>query len=98
MAGMVPHAPLPPVRACVCLVPRIQLGVLDTKLGGIIKDTMGIPCVYNQSIMNLVRGIRSQVSPACLPSRVCVCVRAFIPQGCCPMGGGCPPPPVPDRP
>jgi nucleolar protein 58 len=37
------------------------LGVLDAKLGGIIKESLGIPCVYNQSVMNVVRGIRSQL-------------------------------------
>lgn len=45
------------IRDCAVL----QLGVLDSKLGGLIKESLGIPCVHSQSVLNLVRGIRSQV-------------------------------------
>jgi len=38
-----------------------KLAVADTKLGGIIKDELGINCVHNSSIMELMRGIRSQM-------------------------------------
>ncbi len=39
----------------------VQLGVLDAKLGGLIKDALDIPCVYNPAVLALVRGIRGQV-------------------------------------
>lgn len=57
-------------RVCLC----VQLGVLDAKLGGVIKESMGIPCVFNQSVLNVVRGIRSQVRPRELAVGVRVCV------------------------
>ncbi|KAK9824178.1 hypothetical protein WJX72_008339 [[Myrmecia] bisecta] len=38
------------------------LAVLDSKLGNIVKEKLGIPCVYSSGIMELARGIRNQMS------------------------------------
>eukprot|EP00798_Chlamydomonas_sp_ICE-L_P014269 gene14269-20243_t len=38
-----------------------ELAVLDKKLGGIIQEKLGISCIYNNSIMELTRGVRSQL-------------------------------------
>lgn len=37
------------------------LGVYDAKLGALIKEKLEIPCVHNQSVLELMRGIRSQL-------------------------------------
>lgn len=37
------------------------LGVVDSKLGSIIKDKLDIPCVFNSGIQELTRGIRTQM-------------------------------------
>jgi len=39
-----------------------ELGVADSKLGGIIKDKLGIACVANTQVNELMRGIRSQMT------------------------------------
>lgn len=38
------------------------LGVADAKLGGIIKDKLGIPCIYSNGINELMRGLRLLMS------------------------------------
>jgi len=38
-----------------------ELAVSDTKLGSIIKDQLGIQCVHDASVAELIRGIRNQV-------------------------------------
>ena len=38
-----------------------ELAVADAKLGGLIKDKLGISCVNNSAVMELTRGIRSQM-------------------------------------
>ena len=37
------------------------LGVFDAKLGGVIKEKLGINCVYSQSVLELLRGVRSML-------------------------------------
>ncbi|DBA95235.1 TPA: Nucleolar protein 58 [Trebouxia sp. C0006] len=37
------------------------LAVLDSKLGSIIKEKLGIPCIYSNGVMELTRGVRSQL-------------------------------------
>ena len=39
-----------------------QLAVCETKIGGVIKEKMGIPCIHNASIFELIRGVRSQIT------------------------------------
>jgi len=39
-----------------------QLAVSDPKLGGLIKEELGIQCVHDPSVMELLRGIRTQVA------------------------------------
>ena len=39
-----------------------ELAVLDPKLGGVIKDKLGIPCIYDDSVFQLFRGIRMQAT------------------------------------
>mmetsp|Transcript_113718 Transcript_113718/g.223034 ORF Transcript_113718/g.223034 Transcript_113718/m.223034 type:complete len:514 (+) Transcript_113718:72-1613(+) len=38
-----------------------ELAVADLKLGGLIKEKLDIQCVYNDSIMELIRGVRTQM-------------------------------------
>eukprot|EP00245_Coleochaete_scutata_P005582 TRINITY_DN19244_c0_g1_i1.p1 TRINITY_DN19244_c0_g1~~TRINITY_DN19244_c0_g1_i1.p1 ORF type:complete len:581 (-),score=172.07 TRINITY_DN19244_c0_g1_i1:396-2138(-) len=38
------------------------LAIADSKLGNIIKEKLGINCVHNNSISELMRGVRSQLS------------------------------------
>eukprot|EP01027_Heterolobosea_sp_BB2_P015704 GEZU01022471.1.p2 GENE.GEZU01022471.1~~GEZU01022471.1.p2 ORF type:complete len:171 (-),score=57.59 GEZU01022471.1:33-545(-) len=38
------------------------LAVCDSKLGNVIKEKFGIPCVYDNSILELMRGIRQQLT------------------------------------
>lgn len=38
-----------------------ELAVLDKKLGGIVQEKLGINCIYNNSIMELTRGVRNQL-------------------------------------
>ncbi|XP_023546774.1 probable nucleolar protein 5-2 [Cucurbita pepo subsp. pepo] len=38
------------------------LGVADSKLGNIIKEKLQIDCVHNNSVMELVRGLRNQLN------------------------------------
>lgn len=37
------------------------LAVLDSKLGSIIKEKLDIPCIYSNGVMEMTRGIRSQL-------------------------------------
>ncbi|BDA41914.1 Nucleolar protein 58 [Coccomyxa sp. Obi] len=37
------------------------LGVVDAKLGSIIKEKLGIPCIYSNGVQELTRGVRSQI-------------------------------------
>eukprot|EP00891_Asterochloris_glomerata_P000764 jgi/Astpho2/764/e_gw1.00016.56.1_t len=37
------------------------LAVMDSKLGNLIKEKLDIPCVYSNSVMELARGVRSQL-------------------------------------
>jgi len=39
-----------------------SLAVSDTKLGGIIKEKLGIKCIHNGSVEELMRGIRYQIN------------------------------------
>ena len=39
-----------------------QLAVADSKLGGIIKEKLGIACVNDGSVQELLRGIRMQLN------------------------------------
>jgi nucleolar protein 58 len=39
-----------------------ELGVADAKLGGVIKDKLGISCVADSRVSELLRGIRSQMT------------------------------------
>ena len=38
-----------------------QLAVSDSKLGNAIKEKLGIPCVWDDGVMQLMRGLRSQL-------------------------------------
>jgi len=38
------------------------LAVLDSKLGSIVKEKMGIDCVYNSNVLELARGVRNQLN------------------------------------
>lgn len=38
------------------------LGVADSKLGNIIKEKLQIDCVHNNSVMELIRGLRTQLN------------------------------------
>ena len=38
------------------------LALADAKLGGLIKDKLGISCISNSGIMELMRGVRRQVN------------------------------------
>ena len=38
-----------------------KLAVTDTKLGGLIKENLGIKCIYDESTRELMRGIRNQM-------------------------------------
>ncbi|KAK9909240.1 hypothetical protein WJX75_009327 [Coccomyxa subellipsoidea] len=37
------------------------LGVADAKLGSLIKEKLGIPCIYSNGVQELTRGVRSQI-------------------------------------
>ncbi len=39
-----------------------SLAVADAKLGGIIKEKLGIKCVHDHTVEELMRGIRSQIN------------------------------------
>eukprot|EP00803_Ostreobium_quekettii_P009491 evm.model.scf_750.4 EVM.evm.TU.scf_750.4 scf_750:32786-37346(-) len=41
--------------------PDEQLLIVDTKLGNVIKEKLGIPCLYSQSVLELTRGVRNQL-------------------------------------
>ncbi|KAL0220639.1 hypothetical protein RCL1_000493 [Eukaryota sp. TZLM3-RCL] len=38
-----------------------ELVVTDPRLGGAIKDSLKIPCIFDTTVMELIRGIRSQL-------------------------------------
>lgn len=38
-----------------------ELAVADVKLGSLIKDKLDIQCVHNESVMELIRGVRTQM-------------------------------------
>jgi nucleolar protein 58 len=38
-----------------------ELAVADIKLGGLIKEKMDIPCVFNDTVSELFRGVRTQI-------------------------------------
>uniref|UniRef100_A0A7S0RFN5 Nop domain-containing protein n=1 Tax=Chlamydomonas leiostraca TaxID=1034604 RepID=A0A7S0RFN5_9CHLO len=38
-----------------------ELAIVDKKLGGIVQEKLGIPCIYSNGILELTRGIRSQL-------------------------------------
>jgi hypothetical protein len=38
------------------------LAVQDAKLGNLIKEKLGIPCIYSSGVMELSRGIRHQMA------------------------------------
>lgn len=40
----------------------VNLGVGDVKLGGLIKEKLGLKCLVDQSVAELTRGIRGQLS------------------------------------
>jgi len=37
------------------------LGVVDSKLGSLIKEKLGIPCIYSSGVLELSRGLRNQL-------------------------------------
>jgi len=45
-----------------CEGEKIKLGVGDVKLGGLIKEKLGLKCLADQSVAELTRGIRQQLS------------------------------------
>lgn len=40
---------------------KVTLAVADAKLGGLIKEKLDIKCVYDNTILELMRGIRGQL-------------------------------------
>lgn len=38
------------------------LAVMDAKLGNLIKEKLGIPCIYSSGVMELTRGVRNQMA------------------------------------
>lgn len=38
-----------------------ELAVCDLKLGGLVKENLGIQCVHNETVMELFRGIRERM-------------------------------------
>lgn len=40
---------------------KAKLAVTDAKLGGLIRESLGIKCLYDESTRELMRGIRSQM-------------------------------------
>lgn len=34
---------------------------MDSKLGNVIKEKLGIPCIFSAGVMELARGIRNQL-------------------------------------
>jgi nucleolar protein 58 len=44
-----------------CDSEKDKLGVLDKKLGGLIKENLGVKCVSDNAVAELMRGIRSQL-------------------------------------
>ncbi len=41
---------------------KFQLGVADSKLGSVIQESCGIPCVCNEFVGELMRGVRAHTS------------------------------------
>jgi nucleolar protein 56 len=40
---------------------KYQLGVIEPKIGTAIQDELGIPCVSNETILEIVRGVRAHL-------------------------------------
>lgn len=38
-----------------------NLAVIDPKLGNLIKDSLGLNCIYSQQVLELSRGVRHQL-------------------------------------
>lgn len=38
-----------------------ELAILDAKLGNLIKEKLGIPCMFSNSVVELARGVKSQL-------------------------------------
>ncbi|CAI7907939.1 unnamed protein product [Closterium sp. NIES-53] len=49
---------LPKAKAKAGKKPSYQLGVSESKLGSAIQETAGVPCVSNDLVMELMRGVR----------------------------------------
>ena len=41
---------------------KFQLGVADSKLGSVIQESCGIPCVCNEFVGELMRGVRAHTA------------------------------------
>lgn len=41
--------------------PQGNLAVIDAKVGGLIKEKLGVQCIADNSVLELIRGIRSQM-------------------------------------
>ena len=41
------------------VVDKETLAVADAKLGSLIKEKLGIPCVHSAAVMELIRGVRT---------------------------------------
>jgi len=48
-------------QVCVDKPMKGKLAVYDAKLGGLINKKLGLPCIYNEGILELMRGIRLQM-------------------------------------
>ena len=44
------------------VVDKETLAVADAKLGSLIKEKLGIPCVHSAAVMELIRGVRTHLS------------------------------------
>ncbi|MFS8004310.1 hypothetical protein Hanom_Chr13g01224271 [Helianthus anomalus] len=54
-----------PTKVCVSscvLIDGESFVVADSKLGNVIKEKLQIDCVHNQAVMELMRGVRSQLT------------------------------------
>lgn len=41
---------------------KFQLGVADSKLGSVVQEACGIPCLCNEFVGELMRGVRMHTS------------------------------------
>jgi len=44
-----------------CEGEKVKLGVMDKKLGGLIKEKLGVKCLHDNAVAELMRGIRTQL-------------------------------------